>query len=124
LEFNADHGEAALGQRETLNYKAGSRIFKEFGMGRLKQELFEASEMARCATRKSLARGFRINLQCVNGDAKVSANVQLILIGKETECVSTTRKLGDSLKNERLVRSLRGVVAILEAHRLYRLIYP
>ena len=90
----------------------------------LKQELFEASEMARCATRKSLARGFRINLQCVNGDAKVSANVQLILVGKETECVSTTRQLGDSLKNERLVRSLRGVVAILEAHRLYRLIYP
>ena len=47
----------------------------------LKQELFEATEMASCTTRKSLACSFRINLLCVNGDAKVSANVQLILIG-------------------------------------------
>jgi len=56
----------------------------------LKQKLFEATEMARCATRKGLARGFRINLLCVDGDAKVSANVQLILVGKETEGVPTT----------------------------------
>ena len=56
----------------------------------LKQELFEATEMARCALRKGLVRGFRINLQCINEDAKVSANVQLILVGKEPEGVPTT----------------------------------
>lgn len=43
LEFYADYGEAGLGQSETLNYKARSRIFKEFGMRGLKQELFEAT---------------------------------------------------------------------------------
>ena len=56
----------------------------------LEQELFEATEMARCATRKGLARGFRINLQCVNGDAEVSTNVKLVFVGKETEGVPTT----------------------------------
>ena len=56
----------------------------------LKQELFEATEMASCATRKGLGRGFRINLQSVNGDAKVSAYVQIILVGEEPEGVPTT----------------------------------
>lgn len=90
MELNTYHGEAALGQSKTLNYKAGSRIFEEFSMRGLKQELFEPTKMARCATRKSLTHSLRINLLCVNRDAKVSANIQLVLVGKETECVSAT----------------------------------